>query len=379
MHTIRTVLLIGAVLLGTASHAQTPFELKVGVVFTYGAYSLGQGSKEAQFAQFLATSNEVYQNSGLLPPNMILYDGASIGQLPGGYDVLWRLPTINPPVRKWRDENAVDVIVLVVPATEDLGSCGAVDGVPSELPNAADVLNNQLSLWGLFSAADTRYVAVVTNLQCAAPADLIAAHEVGHLLYAEHEVCSFDEDTCPSPDEESSIPVDYNHPYKNGTQLTLMHTPYGGTIEKVISGIGNVFPSINVPAGSSTSNNEKLFTEHTFAYTALFRPKPSLFSPPDPPSCTWEFTGCANNQKEFLVSFGSQSSGSSTIVDYIVESSTNGSTWFGDFIGGLSCIPELASVLKQFRVFGITVEGGITPYCHISIPGGTNCDDQQGW
>jgi len=362
------------------SDAQTLTDLRVGVVFTNTATTLGQGTATTQFAAIRQASDVTFQNSGLGQPEYFMYPFV-VGQPGTNTEALRAVPTINPNIRQWREDNAIDVVLFVVANTSDQDSCGSAQPVEDELPGFLDVFANQLTLWGLFSYSDKRYVAIVTNFQCSEPTDVIAVHEFGHMLWAEHEVCSFNETDCPAPDALASLPVPYNHPHRDGNLTTMMHTPTFGTPKKVFSGVGNVFPSNpGVPAGASNADNKRMFVENTMPYTALFRPKPGAFSPPDPPTCTWEYSGCVNNQKEFLLSWSNGSGQSSSLITEIyMESSSNGVNWFSSFVGDLVCAPQILSSPRQFRIFGITIEGGLTGYCHITVPGDSNCGDEEGW
>jgi len=377
---LRAIFLAVTLLMVQTGHGQISTELKVGVVFTSGAVSAG-GPASTQFAGIKLFWDETFENSGISPPILQLYDGPDVGQIGSTHEYLASLPTKNPSLREWRDANNVDLVLLVVPSISNITSeaCGYVIDVPDALPDTLDVIINSASWLSVFADSDNRYVGVVTNNMCAVTAAAIATHESGHLFLAEHEICyASHPNNCIGTDQSTDKPAPYNHGFANGGQVTIMHTPIGSP-QKVFSGKDNLFPVVIASAGNaSSSDNKRLFVERTFPYTALFRPKNfSLVPPPSPPSCQWEYVGCAGGSKQFLVSWSGGGAGPGDIVEYVAEKSINGATWFPAYSGNVGCVPQIVSAQILYRIFGISQSGGHTNYCQVVINGGQCNSNQQ--
>ena len=129
------------------SIAQLAPELKVGVVFTANAIQ-AKGSATTQFNALKIVWDESYQNSNMTPPPLLLYNGPGVGQVGNTTTYLANIPTTSPSLRDWRDQNAVDLILFIVPDIWDVApmACGYVLG-PVGRKNSIRDVNSLMELY----------------------------------------------------------------------------------------------------------------------------------------------------------------------------------------------------------------------------------------
>ena len=219
---IAIALMIVAVSSATATvHAS---ELRVMVVFSYSA-SLATNVND-KFEDIEAYVGQVFASAGVDAPSFVLYPSnhnffdqglSSSAATKLGY---------RPDLRKFRNENAADLVLFVLTGvnSSNQGTCGAAQPTPSVLSShspsypldLAFGLGNQNIHKGF---SDVKFGAYVTLLQsggCALSSpEETAAHEIGHLLFGDHQV-EFDAQGDPTKDANSSDtswdkPVQYNH------------------------------------------------------------------------------------------------------------------------------------------------------------------------
>lgn len=255
------------------------------------------------------------------------------------------IPSLLRASRELFGNPGADVIIMVVPSTTD-NDCGGAQFVPK--------------LAGTFRSETNAFA--ITYLQDVNPTcieEVVVPHELGHVLYAEHETDTNNDLVSPSPDNHATTDT------FSGTK-SLMWDGLNAFSSTFLSGY---FSTNTVPGWA---DNVEYFSDDSFDIVSTYRSVPvtQAFN------CPTEYTGCWSNTEQWLVSWGSAFSMSHVFLE---RSNNGGTTWWPETVGGVVCVPQLVSNTSLFRFSGITIWGAATDYCNITVYGGTDCDDYQAW
>lgn len=326
------------------------------VVFDQAAFA-ASGDLSADANQLVGRANTSLQSTGLTGHSFNLKHASTA--TPVGFNsagtpdsqAALSFAFFSSEVDSLRDTHAADVVVMIVEHTEQITSgqlCGR-----AQRPTTITVFNR-----------DTEYVAVVRR-DCLA-IDRVAAHELAHILGAEHEVGSG-----PEQDTNPSSPYPYNHPFVDTGRdvATLMVSiptvcqPGDCAVQNFFSNPGTAYGSPPIFLGNTSANNTA-FVDGAFPVVAAYRPLPGP-PPPSRPTCRIEFTRCVGLTKEWLVSWDTPDTPPFSLMDadYSFDSGASWADWYG---GGDPCVPWLSSSRVTIRA-RIRSSFGDSEYCTITI------------
>ncbi len=200
-----------------------------------------------------------------------------------------------------------------------------------------------------------------------------AAHELGHLLYLDHQL-----DVAPNPDTNPANPVRYNHPHFSGNISTLMvggptACPAGCAIANLHSDPQATYPGTTIVRGHSFDRDDKRMIFETFQVVSRYKnPNPTQVVVATP-TCTKEYTGCVGNKKRYFASWY-QNDSQPFARGYAQYSTNNGSTWVDLVNGGQSsCTPVVPASTWIIRAW-IRTAVGDSGLCFLDIIYGP-CDN----
>lgn len=159
------------------------------------------------------------------------------------------------PLRVARDalgNPGADLILMVVPETTS-NTCGAVG--PGEVPLVPGTNRSELDAFAVVHLESV-------DPDCAE--DIVVPHEVGHMLYSEHDTDTNGDDL---------LPAFYNHATQasDSTLKSLMWDGINSTVTSLLSGF---LPNMT----TSWADNVEFMSTTTFEIVAAYR------SPPPPPA-----------------------------------------------------------------------------------------------
>lgn len=361
-----SVLLFSVVLVLSPVNASAA-SLKILVVVSELAEGLYDGA--ARFATIKDTVGDQFEDAGLTRPSFVL--SSSRPQLAeAGLSVDEALALVHlPAVSNERNSHAADLVLLVLLRTNEAASttCGAAPGISTHVPNYVTDLASGKHAW----QAQWKHGAFVTLLHDGCtfiPFDIQAAHEIGHLLYAEHEVV-YDTDGNAVGEVKSNgdpdLPFKKNHPAVDYPNRTIMFSQGPRLTSVFYSKFGKEF-SDGEPAYGSYEDVASVFGNTTYNYVAHYKePEPLQ-------SCNIriEFYGCSNNSASNAVT---ATLPGFSVVNADYDLSYNNSSWFDLFEGILTC-PSFSSSASLWARAILTTATGQISECTVRVPVG-DCDD----
>lgn len=243
-----------------------------------------------------------------------------------------------------------DLVLMVVPDTADTRS---TCGLATEVPRVASKSNSE-------SAAFAIVVLEQNDPECFE--EIVVPHEIGHLLYAEHEDDLNGDDLLPSYKNHATV-------NSSGSTRSLMWSVIDTETGRNSSWLSGYFSWLT----SAFADNVDWMSKDSFLVVSQYRAPPPVTNAFN---CRVEYSGCANDIEQWLVTYTTNYAMSEVFME---RSNNNGITWWPETTGGLVCIPQLVSARSLFRFFGITVSGALTDYCVITVNGGRDCDDYEAW
>lgn len=226
-----------------------------------------------------------------------------------------------------------DVVLMVVPKTTD-DDCGAAPPIPL--------------LAGTFHSESNAFAIVyLEDVNPTCPEEIVVPHEVGHLLYAEHDTDTNSDDVAPDPDNHATTSTSTG-------QKSLMWDgvhPFG---TEFLSGL---FPANTVPGWA---DNVEFMSSRSFAIVSGYRAPP----PEDcGPNFTVSFNQCDGDYANMQLT--------ATLPGYEVTNAKyqvkfgSGGSWGTIFEGILTCPSQ--SSLGPFFANALLQTAFGDSYCQIRV------------
>lgn len=260
--------------------------------------------------------------------------------------------SLTPTYLAARNNAAADIVLFVLSDINapDSKDCGGARGIPArKIDLVADLVSTHH-----IQNANYRFVAYITTNHpgCLGLAiETQAAHEIGHVLFAEHEVV-FENGVAigeVTSNNDVNLPHKENHPAVNGSNRTMMYSigpSFGG---RFYSKQGAKFLN-GQNAYGTYSKVANYMASTSYDYVAHYRI-------PSPPSvaCGSYFLGCpvGCGHSPYMLSWSSP-----TATSYQVQHKLFGS-WNSYYTGsGLSTLASTGTVFsEEFRVRGVNAAG----------------------
>lgn len=229
-------------------------------------------------------------------------------------------------LRNTLGDNGAD-LMLMFASTSLSGDCGFA-GVP-KLGQVFPPLGPSIS-----ERDHAAFAVIFVDQPGCGPLDRIVPHEIGHLMYAEHQVAA---------DNNGNIskPSNINHGISSGSQRSIMYDPVKSQTVPLWSGS---------PGLAGNRENNKLWLANPAVINAVsnYRSVPSV-------GCGSYFIGCPVNcgHSPYMLSWSSP-----TATSYKVQHKLFGS-WKSYYTGsGLSTLASTGTVFsEEFRVQGVNAVG----------------------
>lgn len=329
----------------------------VEVLLVFSADSgLNSSSKSALRSAYRLALKDVYDNQ-LGPGDSInlSYTVASMGYVSAGNTTLdglnwmWaqnRIPS--SALRNARDgsqNGGADLVLMVVPDSSD-SMCGRAGKNPLNddwVPHTVSTNNKDIFA----------FAVIVNNQNCGPYFTVVVPHEVGHLLYAEHEIGSSTTDS----NGNRGLPDIRNHgTRKNSSQHSLMVAQVSAAMFPTLTGVSPFTDS------SGLRDNRAFIMQRSFSVVSRYRQ-------PAPGNCNIEFSlsYCQGDTAvgQLTATLGGYSV---SLADY--DTSLNGGVWTDIYEGILSCpalsVPFSGAVSLIGR--GILETDFGTSECTVTIP-----------
>lgn len=335
---LATTLILSALIASRAAIAATT--LDVMIVFSDDV-SLSTVQKLAVAARYQTALSVVYGGPGvtgqlgsnfkvevwpLITPAMS-YNAAEGGNAAALQWMIDENEEILPPsplrfAREALGNPGADVILMVVPSTTD-DDCGAAGYIPI----LAGTFHSETKAFGIV------YLESV-NPTC--PEEIVIPHEIGHLLYAEHETDTNGDNVSPDPDNHATTSTSTG-------QKSLM---WDGIHPQGTDFLSGNFATNTVPGWA---DNVKFMSNKSFEIVASYRKPP----PTVPTTAEVWFNDCISSS---IYSFtATWDSTNLNPGDYFEVEYMSGSGWTQWFEGAASCNPinsSFAEMSVRFRVVG---------------------------
>lgn len=334
------------------------------VVFDQASFG-AQGNRSGDAAALVSSANLSLQNTGLGAHSFNLkythtlapveFNSATTPNSQAAVEFAY----VSFEVDQLREQHAADVVVMVVEHTEPHPGgqiCGRAQRPPTIF------IHNR----------DTHYVAVILRNCIGVPH--VPAHELAHIIGAEHEVGQG-----PDQDTNSSAPYAYNHPFVDADRdvATIMVSnpavcsPGNCSVQNFFSNPGQSYGSPPIFLGNTSANNTA-FIGGAFAVVAAYRPLPGP-PPPATPTCAIEYMGCISGRRRWLISWFQNGATAPFSVGDADVSTNGGSSWLNFADTTDQCAPATPASPWIIRA-RIRSSYGDSSYCTITIPLDP-CDD----
>lgn len=275
MKILRSILVMTLLIIGFGNSAAAN-ELKILIVVTQNVESLYDGDNVA--ASIESTVGDAFGDAGLAQPNIVVsHIRPQLAEPAISGSALMALAHV-PPISTQRAAQAADLVLIVGLRTNDTpGYCGAAPGISTNTPNyLSDILNGRFALNRI-----AKHMAYVTMLHpnCTfIPSDVQAAHEIGHLLFAEHEVIYDTNGNAVSEvtsNSDPDKPFKENHPKEDYPDRTIMFSGGPRLTSVFYSDSGKEFLP-GVPASGPYEDVAKVFGDTTYDYVARYKEPPTI-------------------------------------------------------------------------------------------------------
>lgn len=372
----RIIAVVAIILLGTstASAQLSIQDVRILMIVSQQAHnSLGTNSI---FADIQDTVGEAFEDAGLYAPEFVLYpsnpslnDGLLTKNAALGIAFL--------PAYITARNDAVADLILIVLKNHDLVSGTAVCGASYQMAAETIDLISDLTTGEHAINAESRHVAFVTlsQLNCLFSSfELNATHEIGHLLYAEHEII-YDNGVAVGEFESNNNvlkPFKQNHPAVSGSSRTIMYSTGPSFDGEFFSKQGATFDDSNLYADGDYEDVAKIMFDTSNQYVAHYR----IPAPPSTAAMLIIPMGCwAGKIPQYDVSWAPGSSGGSP-DSYEIQRMTNGS-WAPWYDGDPNCIITNGTMGGvDFRI-QTSNTGGLSDWLEYTLLG--DCEEENPW
>ena len=249
--------------------------------------------------------------------------------------VVWMLDQADNPVsplslaRKMLVAGGTDLVLMITDTWTTTDSCGVALEAPRTI--------------GFHRSETHAFAAVATGLGGVCDrTEISIAHELGHLLYAEHEISGGTDDN-----GDTILPAIDNHGIRTGGLRSIMYSDINASESTPF------FSGTIAGLSSSTANNGRFFSLDSAGTVAAYRPRATA------QACTIDiFETCAPGATVPAYQATPQLPGY-TVLDTLVQSMpANGSSGWEDlFEGALACIGIDAPVTTYIRALLQTTQG----------------------
>jgi hypothetical protein len=305
------------------------------------------------FSDIKATVEDVTDEAGLPTPSFYKYP--SYPQLfdPGlSKSAVFNLATINPTYINARTSATADVVLFVLSQVNEptAEGCGAARGFPArKIDLVADLVDGHH-----LQNANTLFAAFITLIHpgCVTLDPLYsAAHEIGHVLFAEHEVIFLNGEAVDEVggNGDVNLPTKENHPKISGSNRTIMFSGGPSASGKFYSKQGKKFPG-GANAYGTYSKVANYMANTSYDYVAHYR------RPAPPPACNLivDFNGCHATLQYTVTASLPGYTVTNMNMDY--RYGTTGE-WIDWFDGIFTCPGFNTPVLRTIRAILTTASG----------------------
>ena len=225
-----------------------------------------------------------------------------------------------------------DVVMMVTKRTSG-PSCGAAYSPPT--------------LAGVFNS-ETHAFAIVTpeELDSECLDEIVAPHELGHVLYAEHQVALDSKPSTPAPD---------NHGTKSNTSnlKSLMWDAIGSNNTSFLSGRSPNFTT-------ASADNVDWMSRKSFDVVSSYRPKQQT------EQCEIEVTACINGGPHDYDQLITPKLTGHTVVNQKLYKGVSGGGWQQLYNGNLNCVANPIFSSTLFKAV-LTTVAGLLSECEVTV------------